>query len=119
MSINMRFAPDLVLRNFAEHVSGNKRKEECIPRDMKEGEVYDFLKTGQRAYWLDGEQPLLEKSSDGEISPPIASVIILEVTHFKEDYKIWTRGRYLVKKVLKNGEIYFNGCEPIKSDFKS
>lgn len=114
MSINMRFAPDLVLRNFYEYVSGEKRVEECVPKDMKEGESYDFLKAGQRAYWLDGEQPLLEKSPNGEISPPMASVIILEVTHFKENGKIWTRGKYFVKKVLERDEIYFNGCEPIK-----
>jgi len=116
MSINMRFAPDLVLRNFSEHLSGDKKKEECIPQNMKDGETYDFLKVGQRAYWLDGEQPLLEKSVSGEISPPIASVIILEATHFKEGGKIWTRGKYLVKKVLKDGEVYFNGCEPIKRE---
>jgi len=37
MSINMRFAPDLVLRNFSEHLSGEKHKEECVPQGMKEG----------------------------------------------------------------------------------
>lgn len=116
MSIHMKFAPDLVLRNFSEQLSGKKRVEECIPQDMKEGEIYDFLKAGQRAYWLDGEQPLLEKSVDGEISPPIASVIILEVTHFKEGGKVWTRGKYLIKKVIESGEIYFNGCEPINKE---
>lgn len=114
MSINVRFAPDLVLRNFSEHLSGAKQKEECIPQDLKKDGVYSFLKKGQRVYWLDGEQPLLEKSIDDEISPPIASVILLEATHFKEGGKIWTRGKYKVKKLLAKGEVYFNGCEPIK-----
>lgn len=113
MSINMRFAPDLVLRNYSEYLNKTKQKEECIPNNLQEEEVYSFLKLGQRAYWLDGEQPLLEKSSDGSISQPIASVIILEATHFKKDDNIWTRGTYLVKRVLHEGEIYFNGCEPI------
>jgi len=114
MSINVRFSPDLVLRNFSEHLSGSKEKDECIPEDLKENKAYSFLKTGQRVYWLDGEQPLLEKSVNGEISPPIASITVLEVTHLKLNGKIWTRGKYLVKKVLEKNEIYFNGCEPIK-----
>ena len=110
----MRFAPDLVLRSFSEYVSGYKKKEECIPQNLKEEMVYSFLKRGQRAYWLDGEQPLLEKSIGGEISPPVASIIILEATHFKENGAIWTSGKYKVKKVLKKDAIYFNGCEPIR-----
>jgi hypothetical protein len=40
-------------------------------------------------------------------------VIITEATYFKEYGKIWTRGKYLVITVLKSGEIYFNGWEPI------
>ena len=113
MSINMRFAPDLVLRNFSEFEKNQKKKEECIPKKLKENKTYEFLKNGQRAYWLEGEQPLLEKSENGVVSKPIASVIILEVTHFMENKKIFSKGKYKVIKVLKKGEIYFNGCEPI------
>lgn len=119
MSINIRFAPDLVLRDFSEHLSGNKKDEECVPKSMKSGQVYSFLKLGQRVYWLDGEQPLLKKSVDGKISPPIASVVVLEYTHFKEREQIWTKGKYRIVKVLKNGEIYFNGCDPIKNSKES
>jgi len=113
MSINIRFAPDLVLRNFVEFEKGQKQKEECIPSELEENNVYEFLKTGQRVYWLDGEQPLLEKSEDGNVSKPLVSVIVLEVTHFMQNEKIFTKGRYKVVKILKKDEIYFNGCEPI------
>lgn len=109
----MRFAPDLVLRNITKFENRQKKKEECIPKDLKENNMYEFLKTGQRAYWLEGEQPLLEKSEEGTVSIPLASVIILEVTHFIKNGSIYTKGRYKVVKIIKKDEIYFNGCEPI------
>ena len=109
----MKFAPDLVLRNFSEFKKQQKKKEECIPKNLEENKTYTFLKNGQRAYWLEGEQPLLEKSETGKVSKPIASVIILEATHFMENAKIYTKGKYKVVKVLKKDEVYFNGCEPI------
>ena len=115
MSINMRFAPDLVLRNSSEYEKGKKKKEECIPKKLKENGVYEFLKKGQRAYWLEGEQPLLEKSKSGNVSKPVASIIILEVTHFMEEKIIYTKGKYKVIKIIKKGETYFNGCEPIEN----
>ncbi|MBD3232078.1 hypothetical protein GF322_05490 [Candidatus Dependentiae bacterium] len=114
MSINMKFALDLVLRNFSEFKNGQKKKEECIPQDLQENKVYDFLKTGQRVYWLEGEQPLLEKSKDGKVSIPKASVIILEATHFVNKDKIYSKGKYKVVKIINENKIYFNGCEPIK-----
>lgn len=113
MPINMQFAPDLVLRDISEYKTGKKQKDECVPLKLQEGSSYSFLKTGQRAYWLDGEQPLLLKREDGSLSAPIASLIITEVTHFKIDGNIWTKGIYYVKKVIQQGEVYFNGCEPI------
>lgn len=112
MPINMQFAPDLVLRNIQEFKEGHRHEDECIPDPMLEGVEYSFLKEGQRAYWLDGEQPLLEKLEDGSLSPPRASIIILEVIHFKQNGKIYSRGRYSVVKVIAENEIYFNGCEP-------
>ncbi|MBN2479218.1 MAG: hypothetical protein JXA94_03235 [Parachlamydiales bacterium] len=117
MPINMLFAPDLVLRNYLEFEKGNKKELECIPNNLKEGAVYSFLKVGQRAYWLDGEQPLLMKKEEGSLSAPIASILILEVTHFKENDVIYTKGKYKVLKILKKNEVYFNGCEPIKEYF--
>lgn len=118
MSINIKFSPDLVLRNFSEYEKGQKKKEECIPLDLKENNFYEFLKTGQRAYWLEGEQPLLEKSETGNVSAPVASIIIIEATHFIEDGEIFTRGKYKIVKVLGENELYFNGCETIKKQYR-
>jgi len=106
MSIKMQFAPDLVLRSFSEYEKNKKKQDECFPQELEEGLVYKFLKNGQRAYWLEGEQPLLEKSEDGVVSAPKASVIILEVTHFFSEGKVFSRGLYKVVKCLKEGEVY-------------
>ena len=111
----MEFSPELVLRNFSEHEKGQKKIDECIPKNLKVNKFYDFLKNGQRAYWLEGEQPLKEKSEDEKISNPIASIIILEATHFIENKKIYTKGKYKVVKLINKDEIYFNACEPIKN----
>jgi len=113
MGIQVEFNPDLALRNKSEFEVGNRKIEECIPDPLEEGKEYAFLKEGQRNYWLPGEQPLLETKGGGVLSVPKASIIILEVTHFLNDGKPFTRGRYKVVKVIKEGEIYFNGCGKI------
>ncbi|MFC1842242.1 hypothetical protein ACFLYU_01135 [Candidatus Dependentiae bacterium] len=55
----------------------------------------------------------MEKHENKTVSKPLASVIILEITHFMENGKIFSKGRYKEVKVLKEGEVYFNGCEPL------
>lgn len=109
----VEFNPDLALRNISENKEGRRKIEECIPELLKEGEVYHFLKEGQRFYWLEGELPLLETKGMGNLSKPKASVIILEVTHFKDNGKTYTKGRYNVVKIIPEGEIYFNGINKI------
>ena len=52
MGIVVEFNPDLALRNISEFMAGKRKKQECIPEPMKIGEVYDFLKEGQRTYVL-------------------------------------------------------------------
>ena len=112
MGIQTEYNPDLALRNIKEFEKGRK-KEECIPENLKE-EIYDFLKKGQRNYWLEGEIPLLE--TDGEkLSMPLASIIILEATHFLDNGKIYTKGKYKIIKILKENEVYFNGFSKIKT----
>jgi hypothetical protein len=106
MGINVEFNPDLALRDFSEYKKGNRK--------LEEGRVYNFLKKDQRNYWLHGEQPLLETKGNGILSEPLASIIILEATHFLENEEVYTRGKYKVIKVLKEGEIYFNGINKIK-----
>src|SRR3989344_7138244 len=107
MGILVEFNPDLALRNISEFKAGNRRIEECIPEPLKEGEIYHFLKEGQRFYWLEWELPLLETKGMGNLSKPKASIIILEATHFKENNKVYTKGKYKIIKILSEGEVYF------------
>ncbi len=100
MGIQIEFNPDLALRNIAEFKAKRRSLEECIPENLKEGEVYEFLKKGQRNYWLDGEVPLLETKGDGELSRPLASIIILESAHFRRNGEVYTRGLYAVIEIF-------------------
>jgi len=109
MGIQVEFNPDLALRNITEFKAGRRKIEECIPDTLEEGKIYNFLKEGQRFYWLEGELPLLETKGMGNLSKPKASIVILEATHFKENNKTFTKGRYKVIKIIPEGEIYFNG----------
>jgi hypothetical protein len=86
---------------------------------MEVGRVYSFLKKGQRNYWLHGEVPLLETTGNQQLSRPLASIIILEATHFIKDGEIYTRGTYRVKRILgiNSPEIYFEGMN-VNSIFK-
>jgi hypothetical protein len=109
MGIAVEFNPDLALRNVSEFKNGKRKIEECIPEPLEEGKVYNFLKREQRLYYLLGEMPLLETKGGGVLSEPIASIIILDATHFNENGEIFTKGRYKVIKIIPAGEIYFNG----------
>lgn len=111
MGIRVEFNPDLCLRDITEFKEGRRKLEECLPGDLKEGEVYDFLKSDQRLYWLHGELPLRETKGGEQLSRPIASVIILEQTHFLEDGIMHTRGRYKIAKLLSEKDNYFDGYE--------
>ncbi|TRZ77842.1 hypothetical protein D4R87_01905 [bacterium] len=114
MGIKIEFNPDLALRNILEFKNGNRKIEECIPEQLKDGEIYSFLKTGQRNYWFDGETPLLETKGDEILSRPKASIVILEAMHFKEGEDIYTKGKYKVIKVFKDDDIYFESYKRIK-----
>ena len=109
MGIQIEFNPDLALRKILEFKAGNRKIEECIPDPLEVNKIYNFLKEGQRFYWLEGELPLLETKGMGNLSKPKASIIILEVTHIKENGKTYTKGRYKVIKIISPGEVYFNG----------
>ena len=109
MGIPVEFNPDLALRNIKEHKEGRRTLEECIPESLEAGQNYHFLKKGQRNYWFFGEIPLLQTEGDQRLSRPLASIVILEVTHFRDKRRIYTRGIYRVEKVLNpnSPEIYF------------
>jgi hypothetical protein len=114
MGIQIEFNPDLALRSYDKFLSGERKLEECLPENLTVGETYGFLKEGQRNYWLDGELPLLITKGGGDLSLPIASIIILEATHFKNDGKNYTKGRYLVKEVFDDVNMaHFNSYKKV------
>lgn len=109
MGIQVEFNPDLALRNYAEFKAGKRKREECIPLKLQKGKTHSFLKKGQRLYWLHGELPLLETKGNQNLSRPIASVIITEVTHKLRGKEVWTLGKYRVMEVFTDSEVHFDG----------
>ncbi|MDA3840673.1 MAG: hypothetical protein PF572_06345 [Patescibacteria group bacterium] len=109
MGINAEFNPDLCLRNISEYKTGKRKLEECIPENPQSGQIYKFLKKGQRFFWLDGEVPLLETRGDEQLSRPRAGIIITEATHFKLGKELHTKGKYKIIEVFKDNNIKFDG----------
>ena len=107
MGIIVEFNPDLALRNISEYNAGKRKKEECIPPELIAGKTYPFLKSGQRNYWLDGELPLLETKGNANLSRPKASILIIEVSHFKINGQIFTKGLYKVTEVFNDDDVHF------------
>ena len=104
MGIAVEFNPDLALRKFE---SEGRSFEECLLEELIIGKIYNFLKKGQRVYylsddpeWVNGEVPFFETKGEGKLSRPLASVKILEATHFLMDGEVWTKGKYEVKDVF-------------------
>lgn len=107
MGIQVEFNPDLALRDISEYESGNRKIEECIPRDLEVGNVYAFLKKDQRNFWIFGEIPLVKTKGNGILTRPIAGIQILEATHFCLDGAVYTKGRYKVIEIFQDKEIQF------------
>ena len=121
MGIIAEFSPELPLRDYSEFEKGNRKEEECIPKDIESGKVYNFLKKGQRIYWLsdeeywkNGEMPLTKTNGKGETTRPFASIKMLEVTHFLDNGEIFTKGKYKVIEVFNDDKIHFQACRRIK-----
>lgn len=114
MGIKVEFNPDLALRDISEYRKGERTKEECIPRNLNKGRIYSFLKREQRNYWLFGEIPLVETKGNQNLSRPIASIIILEATHFLEGGEVYTKGKYKVVEVFNNNKIKFEGFQKVR-----
>ncbi|MCK9379003.1 MAG: hypothetical protein M0P97_02570 [Candidatus Moranbacteria bacterium] len=115
MGIVVEFNPDLALRDISEHKSGKRKIQECVPENLKVGEVFEFLKKGQRLYWLSdsefwggGQIPLCKTGGDEKLSRPIASIKILEATHFLKNGEIWTKGKYRVVDVFDENDPKIN-----------
>lgn len=114
MGIQVEFNPDLALRKPG---TPGRIAQECIPAELEVGRVYEFLKGGQRLYWLNGEIPLVETTGNGNLSRPVASILITKVIHEKtETLGIITRGKYTVREVygIKDPTIHFEGMNKIK-----
>jgi len=115
MGVQVEFNSEFALRNIAEFKAGGGKKEECIPEKLENNKVYDFLKEGQRNYWLLGEIPLVETKGNQRLSRPIASVEIIESTHFLLDGKPYTKGKYKVVEAFdpKDSKVHFEACTRI------
>jgi len=115
MGIQIEFNPDLALRDISEFDNGNRKEEECIPRNLKKGEIHNFLKKGQRNYWIEGEIPLLETKGNQKLSRPLASITILEAIHFLKNNEVWTRGTYKIIETYDPNDptIHFEGMNKI------
>ena len=115
MGIQVEFNPDLALRDYSEFEKGNRKQEECIPKDLEKDKVYNFLKKGQRNYWLMGEIPLVETKGNQQLSRPLASIILLEATHLLIDGEPYTKGKYKVIDVFdpKDPKIHFETMDRI------
>ena len=114
MGIIVEFNPDLALRNISEFKKSNRKIEECIPEKLETDKQYNFLKKGQRNYQLYDDIPLLKTKGNAVLSRPIASVVILEATHFLLNGEPWTKGKYLVTEVFKDDKIHFESYKKIK-----
>lgn len=120
MGIQVEFNPDLALRNIGEFKSGKRKIIECIPSLLRKGQVYDFLKKGMRIYYLSdnlswgkGQIPLMETRGNEKLSRPLASVKILEATHFLNRGEVWTRGKYKVVEIFGDKKIHFEAFKKI------
>jgi hypothetical protein len=123
MGIQVEFDPDLALRDYQEFLNGARKEEECIPNNLVTGKEYAFLKKGLRLYWLSddpewesGEIPLCTTFGSQKLSRPIASVKIIEVTHFLQNSEPYTKGRYKIIEIFDKDDktIKFENCKRIK-----
>lgn len=111
MGIQVEFNPDLALRNISEFKAGRRKEPECVPEKLEAGLTFEFLKSGQRNYWLLGEVPFVETKGNQVLSRPLASVKIVECIHFVKDGSVYTKGKYLVVEVFDSNDplIHFDG----------
>lgn len=83
------------------------------------GDIHEFLKKGQRNYYLlhDEPVPLIRTGGNQTLSRPYAAIRILEATHFNLDGEVWTRGKYQVLSVydVLNPTIHFEGFQSVKN----
>jgi len=118
MGIQVEFDPELALRDIKEFKSGKRKKDECIPEKLEVGKIYPFLKNDQRNFYMLNEIPLIETKGNGVISRPIASIILEEVTHFNENGKVYSKGKYCVKEIFEDAQVYYEGTDRFGTRFE-
>ena len=106
MGIQVEYNPDLALRAAG---TPGRATDECLPVSLEVGKTYSFLKKGQRNYWLQGELPLVETDGSANLSRPLASIVIHEVTHFLQGAEVWTRGMYKICTIFQDSNVHFEG----------
>ena len=113
MAITAEYGPELCLR---EYNTSERLFEECLPEKLEINNIYCFLKKGQKHYWIKGEIALRKTRGNEQLSRPIASIIILESTHFLKEGEVWTKGTYKVIETydINNPTIHFETTEKIK-----
>ena len=115
MGIQVEFNPDLALRKF-----GTKKRleDECLPKNLEKYKTHKFLKKGQRNYWLLGQIPLLETKGNQELSRPLASIVIIEYTHFTAGNQVFTKGEYMINEVydINDKTIHFESYKKIDTN---
>jgi hypothetical protein len=116
MGIEIEFNPDICLRDISHFKDGKRKKEECLPESLEAGKFYNFLKKGQRMFWFYGELALLETKGNQQLSRPLASIKVLEATHFLNEGEVWTKGKYEVVEVfdVNNPKVEFEWMERVK-----
>ncbi len=123
MGIQIEFNPDLALRDYSEFLNGSRKQEECVPKELETGKIYDFLKKGMRVFWLTddeewnkGEMPLTITKGSQKLSRPIASIKIIEATHFLLNNEPYTKGKYKIIEIFdtNNSKINFESYKRIK-----
>jgi len=101
MEIKPEFESELQMWNVREFVMDRRKFDECIPENLKEGREYAFLLEGQKFFALFPKFPLVEKPEDpkgSSITRGLANLI--EVTHFVDNDKVFTKGRYRIIRVI-------------------
>lgn len=115
MGILVEFNPDLALRDYDEFKKNRRKHEECLPLKLEKCKVYNFIKKGQRNYWIEGEIPLLRTKGNQNLSRPLASIVILEATHLLINKVPYTKGKYKVIEIFdeSSSEIHFESYAKI------
>ncbi len=99
MGIELEFETELALRPYG---TGEINTNEFLPKLLKKKGVHKFLKPEQRNYWLKGEMPLKEIGEEQQLSGPLASIIIIESTHFLHHGEVYMSKMLFVYAVCFN-----------------